>query len=108
LGAIAFLNTAPRSVILGEGEALLALNTLILVSMLVKGQRNTVSRTSLAYSMSKAHLSTSTISIEEVIASNDEVIADSLPYSIRAALERSKEALREGIYSQENIRRRRR
>jgi hypothetical protein len=50
------------------------------------------------YSISKAYLNTSTILIKEAITNNNEVIADLLPYSIRAILEYSKEALREGIY----------
>jgi hypothetical protein len=62
-----------------------------------------VSRTSLACSISKAHLGISAILIEEVIASNDEVIADLLPHGMGAILEYSKEAPREEIYLQENI-----
>jgi hypothetical protein len=103
LGAAAFLNTAPRSVILGEGEAPLALDTLVPAGASVKGQRNTVSRTSPVCSVSKAHLGASAISIEEAIAGDDEVVADSLPYGMGAALERSKEAPGEGIHLQENI-----
>jgi hypothetical protein len=48
--------------------------------------------------MSKAYLSISIILIEEAIASDDEVIADLLPYSIGATLEYLKEAPREEIY----------
>jgi hypothetical protein len=108
LGAAAFLNTAPRSVILGEGEAPLALDTLVPAGASVEGQRNTVSRTSPACSVSKARLGASATSIEEATAGDDEVVADSLPHGMGAALERSKEAPGEGIHSQENIRRRRR
>ena len=58
--------------------------------------------------MFKAHLNAFAISIEEAIAGDDEVIADLLLYGIRATLKRLKEALREGIHLQENIRQRRR
>jgi hypothetical protein len=88
---------------LGEGEAPVALNMLVLVGVTVNGQWNTVSRTSLAYSISKAYLGISAILIEEAIAGNDKVIADSLPHGMGAVPERSKEAPGKGIYLQENI-----
>jgi hypothetical protein len=53
--------------------------------------------------VSKAHLSASTILIEEAIASNNKVIADSLPHGMGAMPEHSKKAPGEGIYLQENI-----
>jgi hypothetical protein len=53
--------------------------------------------------MSKAYLGASATSIEEAIAGDDEVIADSLPHGMGATPGRSKEAPGEGIYSQENI-----
>ncbi len=102
LGAIAFLTTAQRFVIIREEELLLPLNKPLLAGALVKGQRNTVSRTSAECSLSKTYLIIFIILIEEAISSNNKV-ADLLPYTSRAAPKRSKEVSREGMYLQEKI-----
>jgi hypothetical protein len=75
---------------------------------LVEGQRNTVSRTSPDYSLSRSYLGAVATSIGEATTSDDQVVADSLPHGMGAAPVRSQEVSPEGIHSQEDIRRRRR
>ena len=108
LGATALLTTAQRSVTLEKDEAPLAIDTLLPAGASVEGQRNTVSRTSPDYSLSRPYLGAAATSIGEATNSDDQIVADSLPHGMGAAPVRSQEISPEGIHSQEDIRRRRR